>query len=105
MRLHALDPALRLTGVELASRPDLPAEVSWTDELPATFEGLLIAHEWLDNVPCDVVELDDAGVVRLVDVDPDTGEESLGDPVESRLAGEVVAAHGAGRPGRDRRTP
>ena len=105
MRLHAIDPALRLTGVELASRPDLPADVAWTDELPASFEGLLIAHEWLDNMPCDVVELDDAGVVRLVEVDPDTGEESLGDPVESELAGAVVAAHGAGHPGRDRRAP
>ena len=82
-RLHAFDPALRLTGVELANRPDLPADVTWTDELPTTFEGLLIAHEWLDNVPCDVVELDDAGAVRLVEVDRDTGEETLGDQVES----------------------
>jgi Putative S-adenosyl-L-methionine-dependent methyltransferase len=82
-RLHAIDPALRLTGVELASRPDLPADIAWVDEPPATFEGLLIAHEWLDNVPCDVVQRDDAGVVRIVDVDPDSGEERLGAPIES----------------------
>jgi SAM-dependent MidA family methyltransferase len=82
-RLHVIDPELRLAGVELAGRPDLPADIVWTDELPATFEGLLIAHEWLDNVPCDVVEVDDAGVVRLVEVDPETGEEALADAVES----------------------
>ncbi|MGH3473923.1 MAG: SAM-dependent methyltransferase [Aeromicrobium sp.] len=82
-RLHAMDPALRLTGVDLAPRPDLPDDIAWADALPAEIDGLLIAHEWLDNIPCDVVELDDAGVVRLVEVDPGTGEESLGDPVES----------------------
>ena len=82
-RLHGIDRGLRLTGVELASRPDLPGDIAWTDELPATLDGLLIAHEWLDNIPCDVVELDDDGVVRLVEVEPDTGAERLGEPVES----------------------
>jgi SAM-dependent MidA family methyltransferase len=75
--LHAIDPSTRLTGVELASRPDLPGAVGWTDELPDVVEGLLIAHEWLDNVPCDVVEVDADGVVRLVEVEPD-GTEHLG---------------------------
>jgi SAM-dependent MidA family methyltransferase len=83
MRLHGIDPGLRLTGVELASRPDLPGDIAWTDELPAAIDGLLIAHEWLDNIPCDVVELDEDGVVRLVEVEPDTGDERLGEPVES----------------------
>lgn len=82
-RLHVIDPALRLTGVELAPRPDLPDDVAWADMLPASIDGLLIAHEWLDNIPCEVVELDDAGVVRLVEVEPDTGAERLGEPVES----------------------
>ncbi len=82
-RLHGLDPSLRLTGVELATRPDLPDAVAWTDELPTEIDGLLIAHEWLDNIPCDVVEVDDARVVRLVEVEPDTGAEHLGDRVES----------------------
>jgi SAM-dependent MidA family methyltransferase len=81
--LHDIDPTLRLTGVELASRPDLPDDIVWTDELPTTFDGLLIAHEWLDNIPCDVVEVDDVGVVRLVEVDQDSGVEQLGGPVES----------------------
>ena len=82
-RLHGIDPGLRLTGVELASRPDLPGDIAWTDELPATIDGLLIAHEWLDNLPCDVVEIDEDGVVRLVEVEPDTGAERLGEPVQS----------------------
>ncbi|MGH3457832.1 SAM-dependent methyltransferase [Aeromicrobium sp.] len=82
-RLHGIDATLRLTGVELAPRPDLPAGIEWADELPASIEGLLIAHEWLDNIPCDVVEVDDGGVARHVEVDPDTGRETLGGPVES----------------------
>ena len=82
-RLHGIDPGLRLTGVELASRPELPGDIAWTDELPSTIDGLLIAHEWLDNIPCEVVELDDRGMVRLVEVEPDTGAEQLGDPVDS----------------------
>jgi SAM-dependent MidA family methyltransferase len=43
----------------------------------------VLAHEWLDDVPCHVVEVDDAGVARMVHVDPVSGVESLGDPVDS----------------------
>ena len=50
---------------------------------PDRIDGLLIANEWLDNIPCDVVELDDEGVVRQVLVDPATGEETLGAPYDS----------------------
>jgi SAM-dependent MidA family methyltransferase len=83
-RLHAIDPRLRLTGVELAPRPEeLPTDIGWTDVLPHSIEGLLIAHEWLDNIPCEVVELDEHGVVRLVVVETVSGEESLGEPVQS----------------------
>lgn len=82
--LHALEPDLTLVGVDLASRPDdLPAGIAWHRDIPAEFDGLLVAHEWLDNVPCDVVELDDDGVTRLVLVDPESGDERLGDPIES----------------------
>ena len=82
--LLELAPGLRLVGVDLAPRPgSLPAGIEWHREIPAEFDGLLLAHEWLDNVPCDVVELDDDGVVRLVLVDPDTGGERLGDPIDS----------------------
>jgi SAM-dependent MidA family methyltransferase len=38
----------------------------------------VVAHEWLDNVPCHVVQVDEAGVPRMVHVDPASGVESLG---------------------------
>ena len=83
-RLSRIDPGLTLVGVDLAGRPaSLPSGVEWHHDLPAEFEGLLVAHEWLDNVPCDVVELDDDGITRLVEVDPETGDERLGAPIES----------------------
>lgn len=83
-RLSVLEPGLTLIGVDLAPRPpSLPSAIGWHRDVPAEFDGLLVAHEWLDNVPCDVVELDDDGVVRLVLVDPETGDERLGDPLDS----------------------
>jgi SAM-dependent MidA family methyltransferase len=79
--LRALLPSdVELVGVELAPRPpSLPHDVAWTSDLPAHVEGLVIANEWLDNLPCVVVERDDDGDVREVLVDPSTGEEALGD--------------------------
>ncbi|MRJ76014.1 hypothetical protein GEV29_05655 [Aeromicrobium sp. SMF47] len=72
-------PGVHLAGVELAPRPaELPEDIDWMPALPERVDGLLIANEWLDNVPCDVVELDPAGVVREVLVDAATGEETLG---------------------------
>lgn len=69
-------PRLSLVGVELADRPpDLEPEIGWVGEIPVT-TGLLVANEWLDVVPLDVVELTGAGP-RLVEVD-DAGVESLG---------------------------
>jgi SAM-dependent MidA family methyltransferase len=77
--LHRLDPGLRLAGVEVADRPaSLPSAIGWAPGLPARVDGLVLAHEWLDNVPCHVVEVDRGGTPRLVHVDPATGEESLG---------------------------
>ena len=79
-----LAPRLRLTGVDLAARPDLlPAGAGWVRsvaELAAT-TGLLFANEWLDNVPVDVVE-QTAGGPRLVEVNA-TGAERLGDPPDA----------------------
>ena len=80
-QLHVLSHgALALTGVEFAPRPySLPAEIDWLPALPERINGLLIANEWLDNIPCNVVEVDDDGKVRLVLVDPETGNEELGE--------------------------
>lgn len=84
-RLSTVAPDLTLVGIDLARRPpDLPASVTWLNELPDAFDGMLLAHEWLDNIPCDVVERDDDGETYLVEVDPQTGKERLGKLVEPR---------------------
>jgi SAM-dependent MidA family methyltransferase len=88
-RLTVLAPAylakrLRLMAVELAPPPaDLPADIGWSDEMPApgSLCGLVIATEWLDNVPLNVAEVGEDGVLRYVLVEPLTGTETHGDPV------------------------
>jgi SAM-dependent MidA family methyltransferase len=73
---------LRLTAVELAPRPaGLRPGIGWLTEPPRAVTGLLVATEWLDNVPLDVVEVDTAGTVRYVLVDR-AGAERLGPAVE-----------------------
>jgi SAM-dependent MidA family methyltransferase len=81
--VHRLAPDLTLLGVEVAARPDaLPPAIDWSPVLPSSVDGLLLAHEWLDNVPCHVVEVAPDGAVRVVHVDPATGEESLGHRID-----------------------
>jgi SAM-dependent MidA family methyltransferase len=66
---------LRLNAVELAPRPDgLPAAIGWRSSLPVPVTGLLIATEWLDNVPVDVVERGADGTDRYLLTDGSTGE-------------------------------
>lgn len=80
--MHAIDPRLDLLGVEVAPRPaDLPEAIAWTTALPESVEGLVVANEWLDNIPCHVVEVAPDGERRVLHVDPRTGEESLGQPL------------------------
>jgi SAM-dependent MidA family methyltransferase len=72
---------LRLTAVELAPRPEpLSADIQWRDSMPTGVTGLLLATEWLDNVPLDVVQAGPSGWHQVM-VDPTTGAESIGDPV------------------------
>jgi SAM-dependent MidA family methyltransferase len=76
---HRVDPSLTLLGVEVASRPrDLAPQIAWTSALPEAVDGLVVANEWLDDIPCHVVEVDDTGTPRLVHVHPTTGWENLG---------------------------
>jgi SAM-dependent MidA family methyltransferase len=78
---------LRLWAVELAQRPtELAPEVEWSAELPTDTVGLLLANEWLDSVPVDVVEASPDGPRRVL-VDPVSGEESPGGPAGLRDAG------------------
>ncbi|MYX97219.1 hypothetical protein GT045_20945 [Streptomyces sp. SID486] len=82
------DVAARARGhaVEIADRPaGLDERITWRSELPDAVTGLLFANEWLDNVPVDVVEVDSAGVPRLVLVARD-GSERLGEPVAGAQA-------------------
>jgi SAM-dependent MidA family methyltransferase len=78
----SLAARVRLTGVDVVPRPaGLPADIRWAFAPPLGTTGLLLAHEWLDDVPCDVAEVDPAGTVRQVLVDPADGTERLGEPV------------------------
>ncbi|MFF3938215.1 SAM-dependent methyltransferase, partial [Streptomyces phaeofaciens] len=71
----------RAYAVEIAGRPEgLAPRITWLPEPPPQVTGLFFANEWLDNVPVEVAEVDDAGVARLVLV-RDDGTERLGDPV------------------------
>ncbi len=77
--LHALPDVpvrWRLTAVERA--PDPGGGVRWLPEVPV-LEGLLVANEWLDAVPLDVVE---EGRLVLVDAD---GSQAPGPPAPQEL--------------------
>lgn len=67
------DPGLELLGVDIVGRPDgLVAQADWLrspggaalpDELDGLTGALVVAHEWLDVVPCTIAargDLDDA---------------------------------------------
>jgi len=83
--LHDLRPDLALLGVDVVERPhELSTSVDWLrspggsglpDEL-ADLDALVLAHEWLDVVPCTIAQVDDDGVLREVWVD-EAGTESL----------------------------
>ena len=78
----ALRPRLRLTAVELAPRPaHLPPDIAWVATVPSSVTGLLVATEWLDNVPLDLAALDGSGAARYVLTD-----DSLGEPVSDEDA-------------------
>ena len=71
--LYAAAPDRPLAGLDVVSRPvDLPDAVAWAESpggslLPADWSpprALLVAHEWLDVVPCTLAEVDHAGVLR-----------------------------------------
>ena len=77
-------------GIDLRSRPAaLEPGVEWVrgdvdrgalDLAPRP--GLVLAHELLDDLPCEVLEVDDRLRLRLVLVDPATGHEILGPNVD-----------------------
>ncbi|MQM26615.1 SAM-dependent methyltransferase [Glycomyces albidus] len=81
-----LPERIALTAVELRPRPTgLPERIGWRAEPPERITGLLIACELLDNVPCDIALVDDAGERRYEEVDRD-GATRPGDRLDARDA-------------------
>jgi len=74
-------------AVEVSPRPaGLDPRIRWGRAPPDPITGLVIASEWLDNVPLDVVELTATGPA-VVQVDPVTGaERPHGQPDPADLA-------------------
>ncbi len=68
---------LVVSGVDLRPRPaDLPEAVGWSRRLPGRLRGLVVANEYLDNVPVEVAAGTPSGP-RLVTVAA-SGREVLG---------------------------
>ncbi|MET8306123.1 SAM-dependent methyltransferase [Micromonospora sp. NPDC005173] len=77
----SLAERVRFTAVELAPRPEhLPEEIGWVSAIPAGINGVLLATEWLDNVPLDVA-VHTGHDWRYLLVDPNSGAETVGEPV------------------------
>ena len=83
-QVRPLRSRARLSAVEIAPRPvELDGHIGWRRNVPASITGMLIATEWLDNVPLDLAEVDENGRARLVLVNPATGDETLGGVVDA----------------------
>ncbi|MFF1815859.1 SAM-dependent methyltransferase [Kribbella sp. NPDC058245] len=52
-------------------------EIELDDQLPDRLTGLVVANEWLDNIPCELAEWDEDGVPHYL-----TAELTLGNVVE-----------------------
>ena len=79
-RDRGLAARIAARAVEIAPRPaGLDPRIDWQASLPTAITGLVIASEWLDNIPLDVAELMPDGP-RLVLVETDSGAERPGPP-------------------------
>jgi SAM-dependent MidA family methyltransferase len=80
-RDRSLAGRITARAVEITPRPGgLDPRIHWQASLPAAITGLVIASEWLDNIPLDVAELTPAGP-RLVLVETGSGAERPGPPL------------------------
>ena len=87
------DERFRFTAIDVRPRPTaLSPRIEWiTGEAPGVLgdlrphgvTGVIIAHEWLDDIPVDVVARDEAGALRHVLVEPHSGVEVPGDEIAS----------------------
>ena len=84
---NGLDRRVRPIGVEVAERPEgLPERIEWHDALPSGLTGLLVANEWLDNVPCDIAVATADGGWLEVEVAGDGAERLGGVPDAAQLS-------------------
>jgi SAM-dependent MidA family methyltransferase len=84
--------ATRVVAVDVVERPEgLDDRIDWLRspggatlpaELAALRDAFVIGHEWLDVVPCTIAEVDAEATARVVLVDPVSGAESLGGPLD-----------------------
>jgi len=92
--LYAWEPGRPLSGLDVVPRPrDLPDDVEWVESpggagLPARWRpdrALVVAHEWLDVVPCTIAEVAPDGTLRelLADPSPDSCSEPHRGPAVS----------------------
>jgi SAM-dependent methyltransferase len=89
-RLAMAGTNVRLIGVDLRPRPTgLNADIEWitgdarvvADEIRG-IRGVVVAHEFLDDIPCAAVEADEDGRPRLIRVDPLSRRLVVGEPLE-----------------------
>jgi SAM-dependent MidA family methyltransferase len=79
-RDRGLAARINARAVEIAPRPTgLDPRIGWQASPPDAITGLVIASEWLDNIPLDVAELTPDGP-RLVLVETGSGAERPGPP-------------------------
>ncbi|TDW17444.1 SAM-dependent MidA family methyltransferase [Kribbella kalugense] len=70
-----LGKVLRTEGLQVL-------DIELDDELPERLTGLVIANEWLDNVPCEVVEWDEDGVPHYLSADLTPGDVVEGNDLD-----------------------
>ena len=80
-RNRGLAERVTASAVEIAPRPaGLDPRIRWQASPPAAITGLVIASEWLDNIPLDVAEFTRDGP-RLVLVETESGAQRPGPPL------------------------
>ena len=89
-RLAMAGTNARLIGIDLRPRPaGLDAGIEWIagDARVVAgdirgIRGVIVAHEFLDDIPCAAVEADEDGCPRLIYVDPSSRRIVVGEPLE-----------------------
>ncbi|MFC9693589.1 SAM-dependent methyltransferase [Kribbella sp. NPDC056951] len=57
-------------------------EIELDDQLPDELTGLVVANEWLDNVPCELAEWDEDGVPHYLTAELTPGDVVKGNDLE-----------------------